>query len=157
MCGSCHDIDSPAGGHIERTFKEWSASAFPTPGQGSDVQHPAVSHDGAAPVGDPDRDGRSEALVPRAQLPAVDIPLETNVDMPRAARPHSTAAIPAATTAVQNALNGNALPGALCVTADGRHPRDRSTPRASATTGRAAPRRTGARGPRSSRTTPTAA
>ncbi|HTB75047.1 MAG TPA: multiheme c-type cytochrome, partial [Polyangiaceae bacterium] len=31
MCGSCHDIDSPAGGHIERTFAEWSDSAFSGP------------------------------------------------------------------------------------------------------------------------------
>jgi len=28
MCGACHDIDSPAGGHIERTFAEWEASPF---------------------------------------------------------------------------------------------------------------------------------
>ena len=32
MCGTCHDIDSPAGGHIERTFAEWSASAYSGPG-----------------------------------------------------------------------------------------------------------------------------
>jgi Cytochrome c554 and c-prime len=30
MCGSCHDIQAPPGGHIERTFEEWNASAFPT-------------------------------------------------------------------------------------------------------------------------------
>jgi hypothetical protein len=30
MCGSCHDIQAPPGGHIERTFQEWQASAFPT-------------------------------------------------------------------------------------------------------------------------------
>jgi hypothetical protein len=30
MCGSCHDIQAPPGGHIERTFAEWQASAFPT-------------------------------------------------------------------------------------------------------------------------------
>lgn len=28
MCGSCHDIVSPAGAHIERTFLEWEESLF---------------------------------------------------------------------------------------------------------------------------------
>jgi hypothetical protein len=28
MCGACHDIVSPAGAHIERTFSEWKASQF---------------------------------------------------------------------------------------------------------------------------------
>lgn len=30
MCGSCHDIQAPPGGDIERTFQEWQASVFPT-------------------------------------------------------------------------------------------------------------------------------
>ena len=28
LCGSCHDIVSPAGGHIERTFAEWQGTVF---------------------------------------------------------------------------------------------------------------------------------
>lgn len=28
MCGSCHDIVTPAGVHLERTFTEWQASVF---------------------------------------------------------------------------------------------------------------------------------
>jgi hypothetical protein len=28
MCGSCHDIVTPGGAHIERTFAEWKASLF---------------------------------------------------------------------------------------------------------------------------------
>jgi len=28
LCGSCHDIVSPSGSHIERTFAEWKASQF---------------------------------------------------------------------------------------------------------------------------------
>ncbi|GAC1351043.1 MAG: hypothetical protein NVSMB1_00310 [Polyangiales bacterium] len=28
MCGTCHDIVTPGGGHIERTFKEWKPSSF---------------------------------------------------------------------------------------------------------------------------------
>lgn len=31
MCGSCHDIVTPAGGHIERTFSEWQDSLFAKP------------------------------------------------------------------------------------------------------------------------------
>lgn len=31
MCGACHDIQSPPGAHIERTFAEWQASAFSQP------------------------------------------------------------------------------------------------------------------------------
>lgn len=30
LCGSCHDIQAPPGGNIERTFQEWQATAFPT-------------------------------------------------------------------------------------------------------------------------------
>src|SRR5690606_10900943 len=30
MCGSCHDIVTPGGAHIERTFQEWQASIFAT-------------------------------------------------------------------------------------------------------------------------------
>lgn len=30
MCGSCHDIVTPAGAHIERTFAEWQQSLFAT-------------------------------------------------------------------------------------------------------------------------------
>lgn len=29
MCGSCHDIVTPAGGHVERTFAEYQESVFP--------------------------------------------------------------------------------------------------------------------------------
>jgi hypothetical protein len=28
FCGSCHDIQSPLGAHVERTFEEWSESVF---------------------------------------------------------------------------------------------------------------------------------
>jgi hypothetical protein len=31
MCGSCHDIVTPAGVHLERTFLEWEQSAFNRP------------------------------------------------------------------------------------------------------------------------------
>ncbi|MEQ1504387.1 MAG: multiheme c-type cytochrome [Myxococcota bacterium] len=31
LCGSCHDIVTPLGGHIERTYAEWQASLFAKP------------------------------------------------------------------------------------------------------------------------------
>ncbi len=31
MCGSCHDIVTPLGGHIERTYLEWQGSLFSRP------------------------------------------------------------------------------------------------------------------------------
>ncbi len=33
MCGTCHDIVTAAGSHIERTFDEWQASLYAKPGQ----------------------------------------------------------------------------------------------------------------------------
>jgi hypothetical protein len=33
MCGACHDVTTPAGAHIERTFEEWNASLYAKPGQ----------------------------------------------------------------------------------------------------------------------------
>ena len=35
LCGSCHDIVTPAGVHIERTFSEWKTSVFAKAGPGS--------------------------------------------------------------------------------------------------------------------------
>ena len=28
LCGTCHDVDTPAGAHLERGFQEWQASVF---------------------------------------------------------------------------------------------------------------------------------
>lgn len=33
MCGACHDVVTPHGANIERTFDEWKASLFAKPGQ----------------------------------------------------------------------------------------------------------------------------
>lgn len=35
LCGSCHDVVAPAGGHIERTFAEFQQTLFAVPGPGS--------------------------------------------------------------------------------------------------------------------------
>jgi hypothetical protein len=33
LCGACHDVITPHGAHIERTFAEWQASLYAKPGQ----------------------------------------------------------------------------------------------------------------------------
>jgi hypothetical protein len=33
LCGACHDVVSPHGAHIERTFDEWKSSLYAKPGQ----------------------------------------------------------------------------------------------------------------------------
>ncbi|MEO0602401.1 MAG: hypothetical protein AAF211_13245, partial [Myxococcota bacterium] len=32
LCGACHDVVTPLGAHIERTYAEWQQSVFATPG-----------------------------------------------------------------------------------------------------------------------------
>ena len=41
MCGACHDIVSPAGAHVERTFAEWQASFYGDPDP-EDLTRPAI-------------------------------------------------------------------------------------------------------------------
>ncbi|WP_181233096.1 multiheme c-type cytochrome [Enhygromyxa salina] len=41
MCGSCHDIVTPDGAHIERTFAEWQATFYGDPDP-DDLERPAV-------------------------------------------------------------------------------------------------------------------
>jgi hypothetical protein len=56
MCGPCHDIVTPGGAHIERTFNEWSHSKFGVGGQ---------TKTSCAACHMPGRDGRA-ALTPNA-------------------------------------------------------------------------------------------
>ena len=178
MCGSCHDIDSPAGGHIERTFAEWSASAFSGPagqtctfsgchmktlpnlvsiatgGPATRLYHPhdfpavdvpleslspsadggvatvddgVAAADGGAPDGGAIADSGAALDATLADDGAV--PADGGATPADGAAPASDTGAPtmagagatdgglaAATTAVQNALNDDALQGALCVT-----------------------------------------
>jgi hypothetical protein len=127
MCGSCHDIDSPAGAHIERTFAEWSASAFSGPGGNTCTG--AGCHMTPPPKMVPVATGGPDRLYHPHNFPAVDVSLETSAAT--AASPDGGASpeggeessvdggessdsggLPAA---VQFALNDDALIGALCV------------------------------------------
>jgi hypothetical protein len=60
MCGACHDIVSPPGANIERTFSEWQASVYATPQGDTCVQCHMVPSATPGPI----------AQVPGANLPA---------------------------------------------------------------------------------------
>jgi hypothetical protein len=165
MCGSCHDIVSPAGGHIERTFQEWSGSAYAE--NGGLTCSTGGCHMTADPVQAPIAPGGPARLYHPHDFPAVDVSLETSmahatslpVTLDGGAADGASSAeaggsdsdgglstedagptdaggstedgapaivgnavppeggLPGAVE-VQNALNNNALQGALCVTAN---------------------------------------
>jgi cytochrome c554/c'-like protein len=105
MCGACHDIVSPAGAAIERTFAEWSETPFAGTDNGS-----TCSADGCHMTADPTpklvATGGKLRTFHQHDFPAVDVPL--------------TAHPPAAQVqAVQDALDNNSIQGALCVTVAG--------------------------------------
>ena len=71
MCGACHDVVTPAGAHIERTFDEWSSSLYAKPGQLACGKCHMEGRDGvAAKV-----DGAPTRRVHDHSMPAVDIAL----------------------------------------------------------------------------------
>jgi hypothetical protein len=76
MCGPCHDIVTPGGAHIERTFREWATSRF---GVGERTKtscntcHMPATMGRAAEV-----DGAPMRVVHDHTMPGVDIPI-TNV------------------------------------------------------------------------------
>ncbi len=41
LCGACHDVVTPHGAHIERTFAEWKASLYAKPAKGSTATAPS--------------------------------------------------------------------------------------------------------------------
>jgi hypothetical protein len=127
MCGTCHDIASPAGGKIERTFAEWSASAFSAP-KGSTCTFTAC-HIRSYPEMIPIATGGPARPFHPHDFPAVDVPPATSLAGDGGELMEGGAAdagaggsmaggTPPAATAVQDALD-NALQGALCVTLRG--------------------------------------
>jgi Cytochrome c554 and c-prime len=78
MCGSCHDIKSPAGGDIERTFIEWSNSAFSVPGPKGFTCSFSSCHMSAAPVPVVVGTGGPKRSFHPHNFPAVDVSLQAN-------------------------------------------------------------------------------
>jgi Cytochrome c554 and c-prime len=104
-CGACHDIVSPAGAAIERTFSEWQASVFSkatglTCGAGGCHMNPTPGPIATIP-GAPVRQRHSHLFA------AVDVALKPGFPATEAQR-----------EAIASALRGT-LTSALCVTANG--------------------------------------
>jgi hypothetical protein len=111
MCGSCHDIVSPAGGHIERTFHEWSSSVFSTLGTSCTFNgncHMAASTDKVQIA----TGGPATRTFHKHNFPAVDIISDPTFPQ----TPPQNAATEQATV---EASLANVLTGALCVNARG--------------------------------------
>jgi hypothetical protein len=103
-CGSCHDIVTPAGAHIERTFREWAQSRF---GVGEQRKTPCGS------CHMPAREGLA-AEVPGARQRTIHDHSMAGVDLaltPFPGQPHQRAAV--------QALLDDALDAKLCVSAQG--------------------------------------
>ncbi len=79
MCGSCHDIASPAGGHIERTFLEWSSSAF-SQHDGGDTCSAGGCHMTKLGMQIPIATGGPKRNFHAHNFPAVDISLQTSTE-----------------------------------------------------------------------------
>ncbi len=71
LCGACHDVVTPHGAHIERTFDEWKNSLYSQPGQLSCGKCHMDGRDGQAAQ----MDGAPKRKVHDHSMPAVDIAL----------------------------------------------------------------------------------
>ena len=173
MCGSCHDIASPAGGHIERTFAEWSTSAF-AQHDGGDTCNAGGCHMTALGTLVPIATGGPKRKFHAHNFAAVDVSLLTSMqqttsgmgtlaeggetdgttptdaagtesgaptdagtspqdgaiaadagapaagsDAAASGASSAEGGLPPGTVAVQNALNGTVLSGALCLSSSG--------------------------------------
>ncbi|MGH7269496.1 MAG: multiheme c-type cytochrome, partial [Polyangiaceae bacterium] len=107
MCGACHDITAPPGGKVERTFFEWSHSAYAGSGGSTcaaDGCH-MTAIPGTAPIAMGAGFSAPSRQVHEHDFPGVDVALD-----------------PAFTGAaieqgfVQQKLNSETLQGAVCVT-----------------------------------------
>ncbi len=105
MCGYCHDIDSPAGAHIERTFAEWSETPFALAGDngGQTCASLGTCHMKQTPGVAVALGGPTNRTLHAHNFPAVDVPLGP--------KPPD----PVAVQAAQAELNDRLLAGSLCV------------------------------------------
>jgi hypothetical protein len=77
-CGGCHDVVTPLGAHVERTFEEWSASLYAKPGQLSCGKCHMEGRDGLAAA----VDGAPRRTVHDHSMAAVDLALTPFSDEP---------------------------------------------------------------------------
>jgi hypothetical protein len=110
MCGACHDIVTPGGAHIERTFAEWNASAFSSPeGNTCGASGCHMVQQTNTPIVQ-NLPGVPRRVVHRHDFPAVDVPL--------VAGDAGADALSPLVASVQSKL-ADSLSGLLCVTQAG--------------------------------------
>ncbi len=71
LCGACHDVVTPHGAHVERTFAEWKGSLYSQPGQLSCGKCHMESRPGSASSAP----GAPRRILHDHSMPAVDIAL----------------------------------------------------------------------------------
>ena len=108
LCGACHDVVSPPGGEIERTYYEWSHSVYATKGELTTCASSGC-HMSAEPTLTPIASGEGFSAPARTvhehDFPGVDVALDPNF---------TNAAIERGV--VQQRLDSETLQGAVCVT-----------------------------------------
>ena len=108
LCGACHDVVSPPGGDIERTYYEWTHSVYATPGQALTCAASGC-HMSALPTAMPIASGMGFSAPARTvhehDFPGVDVALDPNF---------TNAAVERGV--VQQKLDSETLNGAVCVT-----------------------------------------
>jgi hypothetical protein len=114
LCGACHDIVTPPGGPIERTYYEWSHSVYSTQGELTTCDS-SECHMTAEPTLTAIVTGGGFSSPPRTvhehDFPGVDVALDPN--FPNAASAADERGV------VQQKLDSETLQGAVCVTALG--------------------------------------
>lgn len=126
MCGACHDVVTPAGVHLERTFAEWKGSVFAQPGPQAlscnRCHMPGRDGPGAAVAGAPQRrlhehgwPGIDVALTPwpgvDAQLAGIERDLEGAVHLRLCVGPGAGAT--EVTVTLDNVFAGHAFPSGV--------------------------------------------
>jgi hypothetical protein len=72
LCGSCHDVVTPAGVHLERTYAEWTDSVFSRPDSGVSC---GACHQPGRDARAADVSGAPQRRVHEHGMPAVDVAL----------------------------------------------------------------------------------
>jgi len=116
MCGACHDIVTPAGAHIERTFAEWEASPFSDADAG-EGQVTTCAASGCHMIEDPQpRAIATPPIAPKGGLPLRHFSEHDFPAVDRALTPFPNAQPEQQAVGAKLA---NGIQGALCVTRAG--------------------------------------
>jgi hypothetical protein len=111
LCGACHDVVTPPGGDIERTYYEWSHSVYATPGERTTCAasgcHMSELPSQMAIASGPGFSAPART-VHEHDFPGVDVALDPNFTGAAVER-----------GVVQQKLDSETLQGAVCVTALG--------------------------------------